>query len=182
MAEAITAEGLENLKAELAELEGPARREIAATILAARELGDLSENAEYHAAKEVQAHLETKILRLVERLRNAQVVDADENAEHVTFGATVDVEDVASGRTTTYTIVGRPRPTSRPASCLRSPPWHGPCWVPLRATPSPSRRPPAHATCASPSCTSALNSRRARPTNRTCACFHDPCRPKSSLR
>jgi len=106
MAEAITAEGLENLKAELAELEGPARREIAATILAARELGDLSENAEYHAAKEVQAHLETKILRLVERLRNAQVVDADENAEHVTFGATVDVEDVASGRTTTYTIVG----------------------------------------------------------------------------
>ena len=106
MAEAITAEGLENLKAELAELEGPARREIAATILAARELGDLSENAEYHAAKEVQAHLETKILRLVERLRNATVVDADVNAEHVTFGATVDVEDVASGRTTTYTIVG----------------------------------------------------------------------------
>jgi transcription elongation factor GreA len=106
MAEAITAEGLEQLKAELAELEGPARRTLAAKILAARELGDLSENAEYHAAKEEQAHLETKILRLIERLRNATVVEADYAAEHVTFGATVDVLDVASDRTTTYTIVG----------------------------------------------------------------------------
>lgn len=106
MAEAITAEGLANLKAELAELEGPGRRELAARILAARELGDLSENAEYHAAKEDQAHLETKILRLTERLRNATVVEADADAAHVTFGATVDVLDVASGRTTTYTLVG----------------------------------------------------------------------------
>jgi transcription elongation factor GreA len=106
MGEAITAAGLAQLKAELAQLEGEARREIAARILAARELGDLSENAEYHAAKEDQAHLETKIQRLVERLRNAVVVEADENAAHVTFGATVDVLDVASGRTTTYTLVG----------------------------------------------------------------------------
>ncbi|MEI2700830.1 MAG: transcription elongation factor GreA [Baekduia sp.] len=106
MPEAITADGLAQLKAELAELEGPARRELAARILAARELGDLSENAEYHAAKEDQAHLETKILRLTERLRNAMVVEADDEAGHVTFGATVDVLDVASGRTTTYTIVG----------------------------------------------------------------------------
>lgn len=106
MAEAITADGLIKLKAELAELEGPARRTLAAKILTARELGDLSENAEYHAAKEEQAHLETKILRLIERLRNATVVEADSSAKHVTFGATVDVLDVTSGRTTTYTIVG----------------------------------------------------------------------------
>ncbi|MBI5104701.1 MAG: transcription elongation factor GreA [Solirubrobacterales bacterium] len=106
MAEAITREGLAQLKAELEELEGPARRELAKRILAARELGDLSENAEYHAAKEDQAHLETKIARLTERLRSAEVVEPDATAGVVTFGATVDVLDVESGRTTTYTIVG----------------------------------------------------------------------------
>ena len=62
--EAITAEGLEALKAELAHLEGDARRDMAQRIMAARELGDLKENAEYHIAKEDQAHLETKIKRL----------------------------------------------------------------------------------------------------------------------
>jgi len=106
MPEAITAEGLTQLKAELAELEGPARRDVAARILAARAHGDLSENAEYHAAKDDQAHLETKIQRLIERLRNATVVEVVEGADAVTFGATVDVLDVASGKTTTYTIVG----------------------------------------------------------------------------
>lgn len=106
MVEAITAAGLEQLKAELAQLEGEGRREIAARILTARQHGDLSENAEYHAAKEDQAHLETKIARLTERLRSATVVEADADAAHVTFGATVDVLDVAAGRTTTYTIVG----------------------------------------------------------------------------
>jgi transcription elongation factor GreA len=102
----ITADGLAKLRAELERLEGEGRREIAARILAARELGDLSENAEYHVAKEDQAHLETRIARLVERLRNAVVVDADAAADRVTFGATVHVVDVASGRPASYTIVG----------------------------------------------------------------------------
>jgi transcription elongation factor GreA len=106
MAEAITREGLAQLKGELEELEGEGRRTIAQRILVARELGDLSENAEYHAAKEDQAHLETKIKRLTERLRNAQVVEAERDATVVTFGATVNVVDEASGRTMTYTIVG----------------------------------------------------------------------------
>jgi transcription elongation factor GreA len=106
MAEAITPEGLAKLKAELEELEGEGRRAIASRILSARELGDLSENAEYHAAKEDQAHLETKILRLVERLRNAAVVEADTDAGVVAFGNTVHVTDEASGKTTAYTIVG----------------------------------------------------------------------------
>ncbi|HEU4974806.1 MAG TPA: transcription elongation factor GreA [Baekduia sp.] len=106
MAEAITRDGLAQLKAELDELEGEGRRAIAQRILVARELGDLSENAEYHAAKEDQAHLETKIARLTERLRNATVVEAEEDATVVTFGATVEVTDVTAGRTTTYTIVG----------------------------------------------------------------------------
>lgn len=106
MAEAITPEGLAQLKTELEDLEGEGRRAIAQRILVARELGDLSENAEYHAAKEDQAHLETKIARLVERLRNATVVESDAEATVVTFGATVNVTDVKSGRTMSYTIVG----------------------------------------------------------------------------
>ena len=67
--EAITPEGLEALKAELGELETVGRREIAQRILVARGHGDLKENAEYHAAKEDQAHLETRIKRLRGRLR-----------------------------------------------------------------------------------------------------------------
>ncbi len=106
MPEAITREGLAQLKAELEELEGEGRRAIAQRILVARELGDLSENAEYHAAKEDQAHLETKIARLTERLRNATVVGSDADATVVTFGATVNVTDVTTGRTNSYTIVG----------------------------------------------------------------------------
>jgi transcription elongation factor GreA len=106
MAEAITREGLAQLKSELEELEGEGRRAIAQRILVARELGDLSENAEYHAAKEDQAHLETKIARLTERLRNATVVESDADATVVTFGATVNGTDLTSGREFHYTIVG----------------------------------------------------------------------------
>ena len=104
---AITAEGLESLKAELAALEGPARVELAGKIKRARELGDLSENAEYHQAKEEQAHLETKILRLQSRLRNAIVVEAPaQGATVVAFGGTVTVADDETGKEMTYTLVG----------------------------------------------------------------------------
>jgi transcription elongation factor GreA len=104
--EAITPEGLEALKAELERLEGDARRDIAQRIKVARELGDLSENAEYHIAKEDQAHLETKILRLNERLRAARVVQAPKQSDVVVFGATVTVADEDSGRESTWTLVG----------------------------------------------------------------------------
>lgn len=104
--EPITAAGLEALRAELEQLEGAARRDIAARIQAARELGDLSENAEYHIAKEDQAHLETKILRLQDRLRNAVVVEGDAAAGVVTFGVPVTVRDEQAGRSQTWTIVG----------------------------------------------------------------------------
>src|SRR4051794_29206140 len=73
--EPITQAGIEELRAELAELEGPARKTMAARIKVAREEGDLKENAEYHVAKEDQAHLETRIKRLQERLRSAVVVE-----------------------------------------------------------------------------------------------------------
>jgi transcription elongation factor GreA len=104
--EPITAEGLEALKAELERLEGDGRREIARRIQIARELGDLSENAEYHIAKEDQAHLETKIKRLTERLRNARVVEAPVDSDVVVFGSTVTVADEESGRESTWTLVG----------------------------------------------------------------------------
>jgi transcription elongation factor GreA len=105
--EAITAEGLQALKEELERLEGEGRRAIAARISAAREHGDLKENAEYHAAKEDQAHLETRISRLAERLRNARVVEAPgDGANIVGFGSTVHVVDEDSGRGSTFTVVG----------------------------------------------------------------------------
>ncbi|HET9185256.1 MAG TPA: transcription elongation factor GreA, partial [Solirubrobacterales bacterium] len=83
--EPITAAGIEELKAELAQLEGPARQEMAARIKVARELGDLKENADYHIAKEDQAHLETRIKRLQERLRNAVVVEVDGGGDTFAF-------------------------------------------------------------------------------------------------
>jgi transcription elongation factor GreA len=103
--EAITPEGMQALKAELAELEGPARQEMAKRIGAARDEGDLKENAEYHIAKEDQSLLETKILRLQERLRRAQVVQPPAAASKIAFGHTVTVE-VAGGKEKTYKIVG----------------------------------------------------------------------------
>ena len=104
--EAITAEGLEALKAELTHLEGDARRDIARRIQAARELGDLKENAEYHIAKEDQAHLETKIKRLRERLRTAVVVEVDGSADTFAFGRTAEVFDEGKDEVHTWTLVG----------------------------------------------------------------------------
>ena len=104
--EAITAEGLRRLEAELEELQTTGRRAMAERIKAARELGDLKENAEYHIAKDDQAHLETKIRRLRERLRAAVVVEPDPNAAAFTFGRTAEVRDDDSGATHTWTIVG----------------------------------------------------------------------------
>jgi transcription elongation factor GreA len=104
---AITAQGLAALRAELEQLETVARAEIAARIRTAREWGDLKENAEYHAAKEDQAHLETRIKRLQERLRGARVVEPAATPDGVVgFGSTVEVRDETSGRVSTYTLVG----------------------------------------------------------------------------
>jgi transcription elongation factor GreA len=104
--EAITAAGLKALKAELGELETAGRRQIAKRILAAREHGDLKENAEYHAAKEDQAHLETRILRLQRRLRKAVVVESDASSGIFDFGLTAEVRDEATGDLQTWTVVG----------------------------------------------------------------------------
>jgi transcription elongation factor GreA len=104
--EPITAEGIEELKAELAELEGPARKAMAARIKVAREEGDLKENAEYHIAKEDQAHMETKIKRLQERLRNAVVVEVGSGGDSFAFGRSAEVRDETSGTANVWTLVG----------------------------------------------------------------------------
>jgi transcription elongation factor GreA len=101
---AMTAEGLAALRSELEQLETAGREEIATQIKTAREWGDLKENAEYHAAKEAQAHLETRILKLREKLVSAEVVEV-EKGDEVGFGSEVEVEDEATGKTARYTLV-----------------------------------------------------------------------------
>ena len=102
----MTREDHDRLVAEIARLETDARAEMAERIKAARELGDLKENAEYHIAKDDQAHLETKILRLNQRLRAARVVEEDLAPGVVGFGSTVSVVDEASGRAMDLMLVG----------------------------------------------------------------------------
>ncbi len=104
--EAITAEGLKSLRAELHELETTARADIAKRINVAREMGDLKENAEYHIAKEDQGHLETKILRLQARLRAAVVVEAAHGGPARACGSTVELVDEDGGARMTWTPVG----------------------------------------------------------------------------
>jgi transcription elongation factor GreA len=104
--EPITQEGIAALREEIEQLEGQGRTEMAARIKAARELGDLKENAEYHIAKEDQAHLETKIKRLRERLRSAVVVEVDDGADRFAFGRTAEVLDEEKGAVNTWTLVG----------------------------------------------------------------------------
>jgi transcription elongation factor GreA len=103
--EPITAAGLEALEAELAELEGPRMQDLARKINSARAEGDLSENAEYHALKEEQGLVHSKILRLQERLRNAVVVEAQAAGDVVAFGVPFEVT-LPNGQTKLWTIVG----------------------------------------------------------------------------
>jgi transcription elongation factor GreA len=102
----ITAEGLEQLQEELSALEGEGRREIAERIKTAREWGDLKENSEYHDAKNDQAHLETKIARLREKITAAVVVEEGQSSAGGTvgLGSTVSVRD-QDGAEQTWKIV-----------------------------------------------------------------------------
>ncbi len=104
--ELITSEGLRALEAELEELETTGRQDMAKQINDARSLGDLKENADYHIAKDEQAHMETKIKRLRARLRNAVVVEADTRSTTFDFGRTAEVTDEETGETNRWTIVG----------------------------------------------------------------------------
>jgi transcription elongation factor GreA len=90
----LTAEGAERLRKELIDLKGPARVEIAKRLRSAIQMGDLSENADYHAAKESQAFLEGRIQELEYLLQNAIIVEnTGEQLDSVTLGARVTVQE-----------------------------------------------------------------------------------------
>ncbi len=104
----MTIEGAARLKAELHRLKTVERPAVIQALAEARSHGDLSENADYDAAKERQGFIEGRISDLESKLAHAQVINpADLDAEgRVVFGATVDVEDLDSGERSTYQIVG----------------------------------------------------------------------------
>jgi transcription elongation factor GreA len=103
----MTSEGYDNLKDELRRLKTQERPKIVKEIEAARAHGDISENAEFHAAKERQSHLETRIQQVEDRLARAQVIDhAGPPPEEVRFGVTVVLLDSETDEEVTYTIVG----------------------------------------------------------------------------
>ncbi len=104
----ITVQGAEKLRAELDELKRVKRPAVVAAIAEAREKGDLSENAEYDAAKEMQGHIEGRIAELEGKLPMLQIIDPKslQAGDRIVFGATVELEDEDSGDVRTYQIVG----------------------------------------------------------------------------
>jgi transcription elongation factor GreA len=103
----MTPRGYALLEEECRRLKSEERPRIVKEIEAARAHGDLSENAEYHAAKERQGHIEGRISMLEDKLARAQVIDGEgQGTDRVTFGATVVLSDSDSGEEVTYTIVG----------------------------------------------------------------------------
>src|SRR3954468_16743561 len=104
----VTVKGAELLKAELQKLRSVDRPNVIQAIAEARAQGDLSENAEYEAAKERQSFIEGRIAEIEAKLSNAQVIDPRTlNAEgRCVFGSTVEMEDIDGGGVITYQIVG----------------------------------------------------------------------------
>ena len=103
----MTADGLAKLKSELENLKNSERPNIIKAIAEAREHGDLSENAEYHAAREKQSFIEGRISELENKISRAEVIDISSlDNSKITFGATVKITDLSNDETHTYKIVG----------------------------------------------------------------------------
>ncbi|MBO4324410.1 MAG: transcription elongation factor GreA [Lachnospiraceae bacterium] len=103
----LTSQGLKKLEAELDDLRTVKRKEIAQKIKEAREQGDLSENAEYDAAKEEQREIEARIEELEELLKNVEVVDEDEiDLDTVNIGCEVKLKNTETGKEVVYKLVG----------------------------------------------------------------------------
>jgi transcription elongation factor GreA len=103
----LTKEGLQKLEEELDDLKTVHRREVNERIRHAKEFGDISENAEYEDAKQEQAFVEGRILKVEGLIRNARIIDASEyDQSEVHLGATVRVKEIKTGLTHEFTIVG----------------------------------------------------------------------------
>jgi transcription elongation factor GreA len=103
----LTRDGLKKLEDELDELKTVHRREVNERIRQAKEFGDISENAEYEDAKQEQAFVEGRILKLEGMIRNARIIDqSDFVADEVHLGAAVKVKETTSGASHEFTIVG----------------------------------------------------------------------------
>ncbi|CAA2140205.1 transcription elongation factor GreA [Hyphomicrobium sp. ghe19] len=103
----MTLEGFKNLEEELHRLKAVERPRIIAAISEARAHGDLSENAEYHAAKEQQGLNEARVAEIEDKINRADVIDITKlSGDTIKFGATVTLQDEDSGEKVTYTIVG----------------------------------------------------------------------------
>ena len=107
--EPITIQGLKKLKEELEDLKNNKRPKVVAAIAEARAHGDLKENAEYHAAKEQQGHIEGRILTINDIIARANVIDVSkiQNTGKVIFGSTVTVKDLEQKNNKSFKIVGR---------------------------------------------------------------------------
>ena len=107
--EPITVQGLEKIKIELEDLKNIKRPQVVAAIAEARSHGDLKENAEYHAAKEQQAQLESRIIAINDIIARANVIDVVkiENNGKVIFGSTITVQDLESDKKIKYKLVGQ---------------------------------------------------------------------------
>jgi transcription elongation factor GreA len=103
----MTRQGYDKLREEVKRLKSEERPHIVKEIEVARAHGDLSENAEFHAAKEKQGQIEGRIRQLEDRVARAQLIDpSGQSADQVRFGLTVDLEDADTGEQVTYTILG----------------------------------------------------------------------------
>ena len=104
----ITLRGAEKLRAELRKLKGEDRPAIIRAIAEARSHGDLSENAEYHAAREQQGFIEGRIKEIESKLSNAEIIDPSKlpNTGKVVFGAVVELEDQEGGNRVVYQVAG----------------------------------------------------------------------------
>tara|TARA_B100001564_G_C20600757_1_gene652588 strand:+ start:53 stop:529 length:477 start_codon:yes stop_codon:yes gene_type:complete len=107
--EPITVNGLKNLKSELENLKNVQRPKVVEAIAEARSHGDLKENAEYHAAKEQQALIESRVIAINDLIARANVIDVTkiENNGKVIFGSTVHLKDLESNQKIAYRLVGQ---------------------------------------------------------------------------
>ncbi len=107
--EPITVDGLKDLKSELENLKNIQRPKVVAAIAEARSHGDLKENAEYHAAKEQQALIESRVIAINDLIARANVIDVTkiENEGKVIFGSTVKVQDLKTNKKISYRLVGQ---------------------------------------------------------------------------